>query len=113
MAKRRMTIDVEESSGNVFADIGLPNPEDELARAQLSLHIIKVIRARRLTQKAAAKLMNVDQPKVSAIINGHLEGFSSGRLLRMLTGLGQDVDITVRGAPKPGRKGRVYFRRAA
>ncbi|MDX2141906.1 MAG: helix-turn-helix transcriptional regulator [Rhodospirillaceae bacterium] len=113
MASRKSKLKIEESSGNVFADIGLPHPEEELARAQLSLHIMHFIKSRRMTQKTAAKLMKVDQPKVSAIFNGHLEGFSSDRLLRMLTMLGQDVDITIRGSRRAGQRGRVFVRQAA
>lgn len=91
------------SSGNVFADLGVAEPEEELAKAQLASHIRQTIKHRRLTQ-AAAVLMGVDQPKVSALINGRLSGFSSDRLLRYLTALGQDVDIV--SGPRPARRDR-------
>ena len=65
-------IAVTESSGNVFADMGLPEPEMELTKAQLASHIRAVIRKRRLTQSATAALMEIDQPKVSALLNGQL-----------------------------------------
>ena len=105
--KRAAEIPVTTSSGNVFADIGLPEPEEELTKAQLASHIRHAIKRRRLTQVAAAALMGVDQPKVSALFNGRLANFSSDRLMRLLTALGQDVDITVRTKPRNRAHGRV------
>ncbi len=96
-----------ESSGNVFADIGLPEPDEELTKAQLASHIRQVIKRRRLTQVAAAACMGIDQPKVSALLNGRLANFSSERLMRLLTALGQDVDITVRTKPRNRAHGRI------
>jgi predicted XRE-type DNA-binding protein len=100
-------IPVTASSGNVFADIGLPEPEEELTKAQLASHIRHLIKRRRLTQVAAAALMGIDQPKVSALLNGRLSNFSSDRLMRLLTALGQDVDITIRDKPRGRAQGRV------
>jgi predicted XRE-type DNA-binding protein len=105
--KREAEVSVTESSGNVFADIGLPEPEEELTKAQLASHIRQVIKRRRLTQVAAARLMGIDQPKVSALLNGRLANFSSERLIRLLTALGQDVDITVRAKPRNRAHGRI------
>jgi len=105
--KRAAEIQVTASSGNVFADIGLAQPEEELTKAQLASHIRQAIKRRRLTQVAAAALMGVDQPKVSALFNGRLANFSSDRLMRLLTALGQDVDITVRAKPRNRAHGRV------
>ena len=100
-------IAVTPSSGNVFADLGIAEPEEELAKAQLASRVRAVIGQRKLTQAKAAQLMGIDQPKVSALMNGRLTGFSSDRLLRCLTALGQDVDIVVKGFT-PGRaRGRV------
>src|SRR5580693_10689414 len=98
--KQETEIPVTEGSGNVFADMGLPEPDEELTKAQLASHIREVIRRRRLTQVAAASLMGIDQPKVSALLNGRITHFSSERLMRLLTALGQDVDITVRAKPR-------------
>ena len=95
------------SSGNVFADMGLPEPEEDLAKAQLASHIRQVIKRQRLSQVAAAALMGIDQPKVCALINGRLANFSSERLMRLLTALGQDVDITVRARPRNRALGRI------
>ena len=83
-------IPVSENSGNVFADLGFDQPEEELTKAQLASHIRQVIKRRRLTQVAAATLMGIDQPKVSALLNGRLAKFSSERLMRLLTALGQE-----------------------
>ena len=98
---------VTPSSGNVFADLGLAEPEEELAKAQLASHIRRVIRRRRLTQVAAAALMGIDQPKVSALLNGRITSFSTDRLLRLLTALGQDIEIVVRERPSNPERGHI------
>ncbi|HEY1218965.1 MAG TPA: helix-turn-helix transcriptional regulator [Bryobacteraceae bacterium] len=87
------------SSGNVFADLGLPKPDDLLAKAELAAKIIAEIQRRRLTQSQAAVILGIDQPKVSALRQGKLSGFSIERLVRFLLSLGRDVEITVK--PKP------------
>jgi predicted XRE-type DNA-binding protein len=109
MDKKR-DIPVIESSGNVFADMGLPEAEEELTKAQLASHIRQVIKRQRLNQVAAAAVMGIDQPKVSALLNGRLTNFSSARLMRLLTALGQDVDITVRAKPRNRAHGRIRVR---
>jgi predicted XRE-type DNA-binding protein len=101
-------VTVTHSSGNVFADLGLPNAEDLLAKANLALHIRRTIKARRLTQIQAANLLGLDQPKVSSIINGHLDGFSTERLMRFLNDLGCDVQISV-STPHPESRGHLVF----
>jgi len=105
--KHEADIQVNEGSGNVFADMGLPEPEEELTKAQLASHIRQVIKRKHLTQVAAAALMGIDQPKVSALLNGRLSNFSSERLMRLLTTLGQDVDITVRAKSRNRPHGRI------
>jgi predicted XRE-type DNA-binding protein len=105
--KRKAEIPVIASSGNVFADLGFAQPEEELAKAQLASHIRQIIKRRRLTQVTAATLMGVDQPKVSALLNGRLANFSSDRLMRLLTALGQDVDILVKTKPRGRARGRI------
>ena len=104
---REAKIPVAASSGAVFADMALPEPEEELTKAQLASHIRQAIKRRRLIQVAAAALMGVDQPKVSALLNGRLANFSSERLMRLLTALGQDIDITVRTKPRNRAHGRI------
>ena len=100
-------IAVTLSSGNVFADLGFAEPGEELARAQLASLIGQVIKRRRLTQAAAAALMGVDQPKVSALLNGRIANFSSERLMRLLTSLGRDIDIIVRRPSGRRVEGRI------
>lgn len=100
-------IQVEESSGNIFRDIGLPNPEERLAKADLAIRIAEAIRARRLTQTQAARILRIDQPKVSRLLRGQLSGFSTERLMHFLTLLGRDVEITVKPAPRSRRHGRL------
>jgi predicted XRE-type DNA-binding protein len=99
--------DYTVSTGNVFADLGLPNPEEALAKAELAHKITVLIRERGLTQTQAAKLLGVDQPKVSALIRGRLTGFSLERLLRFLLLFGQDIRITVQATPSTRSRARV------
>lgn len=105
--KREANIPLTESRGNVFADMGLPEAGEELTKAQRASHIRHAIKRRRLTQLAAASLMDIDQPKMSALINGRLANFSSERLMRLLTALGQDVEITVRAKLRNRERGRI------
>jgi predicted XRE-type DNA-binding protein len=90
-----------KSSGNVFADLGLPNPEQELLKAQLTLQIYKIVRARGLTQAQAGAVLGIKQPHVSALMRNRAGNFSVGRLMEFLTALGQDVEITVKPTRKP------------
>ena len=87
---------VERGSGNVFADLGFSNPELALAKAELVQRIRELIEERKLTQAKAAKLLGLDQPKVSVLVRGGVEGYSLDRLFRFLTALGQRVEISVR-----------------
>jgi predicted XRE-type DNA-binding protein len=106
MAKQSR-VTVTAGSGNVFADLGFAEPEEELAKAQLASVIGQVIKRRRLTQSAAARLMGIDQPKVSALLNGRIANFSSERLMRLLTALGRDIDIIVRRRSAKRVAGRI------
>ena len=106
MAKK-LLIPVTAGSGNVFADIGVPEPEEELAKAQLASRIREIVRGSRLTQVAAATVMGIDQPKVSALLSGRLSNFSSERLMRLLTRLGQDVEIVVKSKSRRRQRGRI------
>src|ERR1035437_8051766 len=100
--------DYTVSSGNVFADLGLPNPEETLAKAELAHRITVLIRNKGLTQVQIAKLLGVDQPKVSSLIRGRLSGFSLERLMRFLLLLGQDIKITVQACPRSRSRARVH-----
>jgi predicted XRE-type DNA-binding protein len=108
--KQRTEIPVTVGSGNVFADLGFEAPEEELTKAQLASQIRQIIGTKRLTQVAAAKIMGVDQPKVSALLNGRLENFSSDRLMRFLTLLGQDVEIVIRAKRSARGHGQILVR---
>ena len=99
---------ITKSSGNVFGDLGLPKAGQAMAKAQLARRIAEIIEGRRLTQVQAAKLLELDQAKVSALVRGELGGFSSDRLFRFLNALDQDVEITIKNKPKSRDGARVY-----
>ncbi len=98
--RKKTKIRTKESSGNVFADLGLPNPERELLKARLTLQIYKIIKQRRLTQAQAGEILGIKQPHVSTLMRNRAGNFSLGRLIEFLAALGQDVQIAV----KPTRK---------
>jgi predicted transcriptional regulator/predicted XRE-type DNA-binding protein len=90
------TPEFQQSSGNVFADLGFPNAEEELAKAKLILAIHAILKERGLTQTDAARLLGTTQPQVSALMRCRAGTFSVERLLRFLTALDQDIEITVK-----------------
>jgi predicted XRE-type DNA-binding protein len=104
-------IKVTRSSGNVFADLGLPDADHLLAKADLAIEISSIIEDRGLTQAEAAEIMGVDQPKVSALVRGRLDGFSMERLYRFLIALGRDVEIVVRPTPESKKGSRLRVTR--
>lgn len=89
-------IGVQASSGNVFADLSLDNVDELLVKAELARRISSIITAQQMTQIEAAQALGIDQPKISALINGKLTGFSTARLFRFLNALGRDVEIVVK-----------------
>jgi predicted XRE-type DNA-binding protein len=95
-----MTETIEQSSGNVFADLGLPNSSQELLKAQLTLQVHRLLKQRGMTQADAAKLLRTTQPQVSALMALKPVAVSVGRLLEFLTVLGQDVQVRVKTAPQ-------------
>lgn len=100
-----------KSSGNVFADLELPDAEERLAKAELARRIENIIKKKRLTQEQAAKILDINQPKVSALLNGKLAGFSMDRLLKFLTALDQDIEIRIRSKPaRIRRKARTTIK---
>jgi predicted XRE-type DNA-binding protein len=100
-AKRKTSkASITESNGNVFADLGLPNADQELMKARLTLQIYRIIQGRGLTQTEAGKILGIPQPQVSALARNRAGNFSVGRLIEFLTALGQDVKITVTPARK-------------
>lgn len=99
--------DHEVGSGNVFADLGYPRPEEALAKAELAHRISTIIERRRLTQAEAADILDVDQPKVSALRRGKLAGFSLDRLVRFLVLLGSDVQSVAKDHGPSRRRARL------
>ena len=101
-----------KSSGNVFEDLQVSEPSEALAKSELAAIVAQALRARRLTQTAAARMLGIDQPKVSELLRGRLTRFSTERLLVFLLRLGRDVDIVVRnGAGRSGSNpGRLHVR---
>ena len=97
---REQVVRVTESSGNVFADLGLPNPEQELLKAQLTLQIYSILKGSGMTQVEMAKILGVRQPQVSLLMRNRAGNFSVGRLMEFLTALRQDVQIVVRPTRK-------------
>ena len=100
-------IEFEVASDNIFADIGVNNPEDELTKAELAWEIEQIIKKKKLTQKKAAEIMGINQPKVSALLSRQLTGFSVERLMHFLNALGQDIDIVLKPTPHSRKTGRV------
>jgi predicted XRE-type DNA-binding protein len=90
----------EKSSGNVFTDLGLPHPEQELLKSRLTLQIYRLIKARGLKQVEAGKILGIKQPHVSLLMRNRSGSFSVERLMEFLTALGQDVEIVVRPTRK-------------
>ena len=101
---------VTKGSGNVFADLGLPNPEKELLKARLTLQIYKIVKERGLTQAQAGELLGIKQPHVSALMRNRAGNFSVGRLMEFLTALGQDIEITVKPTHKAQGEMSVVMR---
>ena len=97
----------EVGGDNIFADIGAVNPEEELTKAELAWEIDHIIKKRKLTQEKAAKIMGINQPKVSALLHRKLSGFSVERLMHFLNQLGQDIDIVVKPKPRNRKNARV------
>ena len=98
-------VKIERGSGNVFADLGLPDADAHLLKAELVTRIDEIIRQRGLKQVEAAKLLGLSQPDVSRLLRGNFREYSMERLLRLLTALGRDVDIVIRerDSERPGR----------
>lgn len=102
MSKRIVEgIEVEASTGNVFADLGLPDADKLQIKSGLTVEIAKAIRERGLTQAEAAERMGLTQPKVSSLLRGEFSNFSERKLMNCLNRLGYDIEIRVRKTPEP------------
>jgi len=87
---------VEKGSGNVFTDLGRPNADTHLLKAELVCRIDAIIRQRKMTQAEAARLLKLSQPDISRLLRGEFREHSLERLLRLLAALGRDIDIVIR-----------------
>ncbi|MBI5194483.1 MAG: XRE family transcriptional regulator [Nitrospirae bacterium] len=96
--------DITISKGNVFEDVGLSEPADRPAKAELARKIAEIINNRHLNQIEAARLLGVDHPQISAIMNGRLSGFSLEQLFQFLNIMGRDIQIVVRQKPRSRKK---------
>lgn len=97
----------EASSGNVFADLNIPDPPLYLAKAQLAHQICEVIKERNLTQDEAAEILDIEHLKVSDLTRGNLDSFSSDRLFRFLNLLDRDIEIIIRPHTDPNREAGI------
>jgi len=112
MATRKTNVAIEASSGNVFADLGLPDSVELDTKVRLAIEIVRALDDRELSQVAAAKVLGINQPKVSALRRYKLEGFSVERLMTFLTALGRDVEIRVTARRKNTSPGRILVEAA-
>jgi predicted XRE-type DNA-binding protein len=99
--------DIERGTGNVFADLGYPDAEERQTKLRLAYAINRIVEERRLTQAAAAKMLGINQPKVSALLNYKLAGFSVERLMTFLTALDRDVEIVIKRKPRSRPSARI------
>lgn len=102
-----------KGSGNVFADLGLPNPEEHQLKAALVVQLKRLIAVHEMTQTEAAKRVEISQPDLSKLLHGQLKLASVDRLMRMLTAFEQDIEITIRPRRKRGEAGRITLVPAA
>ena len=100
-------IPVEESSGNVYADLGYRSSKSMMVKAQLATKIAEILRRRALTQAHAAEILGLTQAKVSGLLKGQFRGISEHRLLECLTRLGRDVHIVIKPTPRSRPNGRL------
>jgi predicted XRE-type DNA-binding protein len=107
MGKSKARPRVAASSGNIFADLGLANAEEKQTKIRLAIAINEIIGARQLAQAEAARLLHVNQPKISALLNYQLQGFSVERLMNFLTALDRDVEIIIRHRSRTRKGGRI------
>ena len=107
MSKTENKIEVVLCPGNVFVDLGLPNAEEKQTKARLFVASNEIIRRQQLFQAAAARRLHVNHPKISALRNYQLQGFSVERLIEFLTALERDVEIVIRHKSRAGKGGRV------
>ena len=111
MTKRK--IEINKGSGNIFADLDLPNPEQRLLKASIVAELFRLIKDRGLTQVKAAKLVGISQPDLSHLLRGDFDDYSAERLMKMLTVFEQDIEIVMKPHRQSGVRGRITFKPAA
>ena len=99
--------EIETSSGNAYADIGVENADEMLVKAQLAASIKKILNARNLTQTQAAEILGLPQSKLSRMLHGHFRGISEAKMMDCITRLGRDVRIVIGPEHRTGQAGRV------
>lgn len=112
MAHGRNSEVVVPSSGNVFSDLELRAADEKKTKVRLALAIKQIVQSRRLSQTAAARLLSINQPKISALVNYRLDGFSVERLMHFLNALDRDVEIVIRKKPRSRRAARIVVTEA-
>lgn len=106
-------VKVEMGSGNIFADLGLPDAEAHFLKAQIVSEIYRLTQERKLTQTQAGERLGISQPEVSRLFKGNFREYSVDRLMGFLTAFDRDIEIVVRPHKKAGKSGRITFRPAA
>src|SRR3954451_8562862 len=106
-ASKARVCDITRGSGNVFADLGFPDAEERHTKLRLAYALNTILDERRLTQTAAAARLGLNQPKISALRNYKLDGFSVERLMTLLNALDQDVEIVIRAKPRSRAAARI------
>jgi predicted XRE-type DNA-binding protein len=107
MARRGIKSEVVKSSGNVFADLGLSRSDEKHTKVRLAVAINQIIQNQHIPQVEAARRLSINQPKISALSNYRLEGFSVERLMNFLTALGRDIEIVIRRKPASRKAARI------
>jgi len=93
-------VDIEKSSGNVYADLGLPDSEEMLVKARLAAKIGEIIKHRHLTQQQASEILGMPQSKISNMLRGNFRGISEAKMIECLNLLGRDIQIVIMKAPR-------------
>jgi predicted XRE-type DNA-binding protein len=107
MANGRNSDLVVASTGNVFADLGIRDAGEKQTKVRLAVALNQIIKAQRLSQAKAARLLDINQPKISALANYRLEGFSVERLMHFLNALDRDVEIVIRKKPRSRKSAKI------
>lgn len=99
--------EIEQGSGNVYADLGIADANEMLVKAQPAAKIGSILKARHLTQAQAAEILGITQPKVSEMLRGKFRGISETKMIECLARLGRDVQIVIKPAPRSRKEGKV------